>query len=136
MDTSVSKTVRWLLVVGLLATLAGLVIRYIQLNQTAQAHWISCRSCKTFIRLSMTVYADERGLTNGQPIELVTFNQYLATNNLFGTRVVTMKCPAGGSYAFGVVGETPTCSYTNQISYLWWDSRARRLRRNTTSHND
>jgi hypothetical protein len=84
----------------------------------------------------MTFYADERGLTNGQPIELASFNEYLATNNLVGNRVDRMKCPAGGSYSVSTFGEFPVCSYTNQISYRWWDSTARRLRRFTASHND
>ncbi len=136
MDKSLSKTVRWLLLIGLLATLTCFIFRHFMDEQIASSKWIRCRSNKVFIRVNVAVFADERGLTNGQPIDHVAFRQFLATNTTSGTLGRKMACPSGGSYSFSAVGETPTCSYTNQISYWWWDAGDRRLRRSTASHND
>jgi hypothetical protein len=67
------------------------------------ASLISCRAHLRLIETAKQVLQHEKGLHEGDEMSVGMLQQY------FGGRVP--RCPGGGDYDYGEVGEVPTCSY-------------------------
>jgi len=80
----------------------------------------SCRNELKTIAMAKSVIADERGLTEGDTIPGASFAEYFDGK--------PPKCPAGGIYHIGRIGEAPRCTLAGtdgppskkKIFLIWW----------------
>lgn len=83
---------------------------FVKARATSQAN--ACINNLRLMDAAKNEWALENGKTNGTPVTVVDIKPYIkpdASGNL-------PKCPAGGTYTIGVVGEPPTCSLGTTVT--------------------
>jgi len=68
---------------------------------------IRCISNLTVISLAKGLYAQQKGLADGDMVTLGDLRSFIPEQHL--------ECPCGGEYCVNRIGEDPTCSYTNAV---------------------
>src|SRR5271154_2699007 len=95
-------------IIGLLAAIA--IPNFVKARATSQAN--ACINNLRQIDAAKNVWALENNKTNGTPVTEADIKPYIkldASGNL-------PKCPAGGTYTIGSVGEPPACSLGTTVS--------------------
>jgi hypothetical protein len=90
--------------------LAIAIPNFVKARTTSQAN--ACINNLRQIDGAKNEWALENNKTNGTPVTVADIKPYIkpdASGNL-------PKCPAGGTYTIGVVGEPPTCSLGTTVT--------------------
>jgi len=93
-------------------------------------HRMSCTANLIQLSAEKDLYVMENGLTNGAVIDNVAF-----FDKVIQTGGPIRNCPAGGVYSLNLVGQFPTCSFTNEQVTWHWDRRRWRIVQVTNNHS-
>ena len=94
-------------IIGLLAAIA--IPNFIKARATSQQN--ACINNLRQIDAAKMQWALENGKANGTPVTEADITPYLGP----GPNGTVPKCPAGGKYTIGKVGEVPTCSIPDHV---------------------
>ncbi len=103
---------------------------YIRQRQNRDfAERTACVGNLAYIKVAKSVCSQEQNLSEGDLIPI------LALTNHLGKSLDEFKCPKGGNYSIGKVGELPSCNYSNKCFTYAFDVSKFRVQRRAWVHS-
>ena len=112
---------------GIVVGVSTVCLKYME-QRRAYAERTSCVGNLVRINLAKSVCREYLGLADGDLVPDKALDQYLSGP------VAQYRCPNGGPYLVGKVGEYPRCTYTNACYTYFFDRKNRRLLRLKWTH--